>query len=137
MTRPSINQGDDRQSDDGQEMASMTERVAHEQIHNIRHEAIQTPSSNSPFKDLFEEKTLFRALGEIVQQNVIPMGYGVLPEEWENGSYPVLEDLQIGRKRGLVQVSLLDKIWLARSRLWVQGLYVLTYLREGENGGRC
>lgn len=59
----------------------------------------------------------------------------MLPEEWENGTYPAFEILKSGRKRSKeLRVALPDLIWRPRAQLWVRALAVLdelTYTLEG------
>jgi hypothetical protein len=69
-------------------------------------------------------------LGKFIQQKIVPIGYGVAPEEWENGSYPHFEDIDVGRRRKGICISLSAEIWLERAILWVQALFVLTQLKE-------
>ena len=59
-----------------------------------------------------------------MHQETVPVGYGVLPEEWDEDGYPDVEILSAGKKTQ-INVSLAHPIWLQRAKLWVQGLNVL------------
>jgi hypothetical protein len=107
-------------------MANLAERITGEQRENIHHEGIQVPSSGTPFISGPDEQQFFKTLEETVQRGIVPVGYGVTPEEWEAGSYPRIEEMSIGKRRRKTYISLSTDVWLERAIFWVQGLNVLT-----------
>jgi hypothetical protein len=59
-------------------------------------------------------------------EEAIPEGYGVLPSEWEDGTYLSYETIKSGRRGAKeLNVALPDHIWRPRSILWAQGLDLL------------
>lgn len=102
--------------------------------HHFHHEPVAVPKHANPFSD--NALAVFDStLAEANRLQILPPGYGMLPEEWENGSYPAFEILKSGRKRSKeLQVALPDLIWRPRAQLWVRALAVLdelTYTLEG------
>ncbi|KAJ7149583.1 hypothetical protein C8R46DRAFT_915629 [Mycena filopes] len=79
------------------------------------------------------------ALGEIVQLNLVPEGYGVIEDEWEDGSYPSMEAINPGTRGKEIVVELPRDIWLPRAVLFAQGLDALEHSLElqpvREDGG--
>jgi hypothetical protein len=118
-----------------EELANVAKQVSQEQMSNTHYEAINTSSSSSLFKDASGEEMFFSMPTQVIQKRVIPIGYGVLPEEWDDGSYPSCEEMRVGRKHQKIHILLVDRKWLEQAKLWAQGLKVLTCFREGEIGG--
>ncbi|THV01311.1 hypothetical protein K435DRAFT_655548, partial [Dendrothele bispora CBS 962.96] len=92
--------------------------------------ATDTPRAFSPFTEDHHKFTVFvEALQSLRSQNQIPEGYGVCPEEWDNGEYPAFEVIRTGRHSTKeLTVALPDEIWRPRAELWVQGLYLIEKL---------
>jgi len=42
----------------------------------------------------------FLDLEKLVKEGVIPVGYGLYEDEWEDGKYPLFETLHVGKCRG-------------------------------------
>lgn len=109
---------------------------AHHQS-EFHHEPVGVPKHANPFgtpelQDAFD--TAFEALQSSGQ---VPLGYGVLPEEWDEEGYPSFEILRSGRRGGKeLRVALPDFIWRPRAELWVQALAVMNHtLNIVENAG--
>jgi len=64
-----------------------------------------------------------------VQAGTSPPGFGLLPDEWEDGGYPAVEPIPYGRRGGTKEISLPDHIWHPRAMLWGQALFVLNALQ--------
>ena len=60
-----------------------------EQQANINHEAVHVPLCRNPFRDSEEEDVFFSDLCEVVTQNITPADFGLMPEEWDSGVYPI------------------------------------------------
>ncbi|KAJ8086154.1 hypothetical protein PM082_004976 [Marasmius tenuissimus] len=93
-------------------------------------ERVHVPRYPPPFDaaglELFE-----RALGAAEERGFLPEGYGVLPEEWEDGEYPSYELLRSGKKGTReIRVDLPDHIWRPRAEKWAQSLDILVYMLE-------
>ncbi|KAJ6455080.1 hypothetical protein C8R47DRAFT_996965 [Mycena vitilis] len=115
-------EGDDEQAD-------LVDRIGVEQGPQIRHEAIEVPDHRNPFSEHpVAEQKFWAVLAEVVEQEIIPAGYGMLPEEWDEEGYPDVEILEAGRlMKKKIRVSLAHPLWAQRARLWVQGLNVLAH----------
>ncbi|KAI0695885.1 hypothetical protein BC835DRAFT_1272659, partial [Cytidiella melzeri] len=99
--------------------------------HNFNHEAVNVPQSETPFATR-ESEQVFRAALVIIQDSqVVPGGYGLLPDEWEDNTYPTLEVLRSGRRgRREITVSLAENIWRPRAELWARAIELLVQLAE-------
>ena len=96
---------------------------------NINHEAIHhVPLHQNPFRSDEEEVLFFSDLRQTISQDLMPAGFGLTPEEWESGVYPMAETIRIGHHAAkYVEVSLADPIWCSRARLWCQSLSTLSF----------
>jgi hypothetical protein len=96
----------------------------------LQHEASVPSAAHSPFTNVQDKLDFFDALKEIQTLELIPEGYGVLPEELENG-YPVIEILKVGfRGQKELQLELPLEVWFPRAVCWVQALDLLTRFEE-------
>ena len=100
---------------------------------NFKHEAVQVPKHQPPFEGHANEDVLQaaleRAIVELDAEDIIPLGYGMRPEEWGSEGYPTVECIQVGRRgRKEYYVSLTDKLWRPRAIRWVQALHSLNEL---------
>ncbi|KAJ6458266.1 hypothetical protein C8R45DRAFT_1110176 [Mycena sanguinolenta] len=107
----------------------IAEHIRADQGPHIRHDAIEVPDQRNPFSgDPQAETHFFAVLTNVVGQDIIPAGYGVLPEERDEDGYPDVEFLAVGKRmKTQIPVSLASPIWLQRARLWVQALKLLGY----------
>ncbi|KDQ20089.1 hypothetical protein BOTBODRAFT_170106 [Botryobasidium botryosum FD-172 SS1] len=70
-------------------------------------------------------------LQTVVEQGVVPEGMGVRPEEWGPDGYPVVEAIQVGRRRGAEEtIDLPMEVWYPRAALWCQSLCTLQNFLE-------
>lgn len=107
----------------------LAQQIAQNQSSQTRHEGVPVKPSQNPFENEEAEAHFFSILHDIVHDGVLPVGYGILPDELEGGIYPNVEIMRIGptRSQKEIKISLEDKVWEERSKLWVQGLSVLTH----------
>ncbi|KAJ7489641.1 hypothetical protein B0H11DRAFT_2229664 [Mycena galericulata] len=120
--------------DSEEDWEDLIEDVQASNEYHFHHEPVPVPKHANPFSDnalqLFDS-----ALSEANDLHVIPSGYGMLPEEWENGSYPAFEILKSGRKGSReLRVGLPDSVWRPRAQLWVRALAVLDELTNMLDG---
>ncbi|KAJ7771996.1 hypothetical protein DFH07DRAFT_734170, partial [Mycena maculata] len=107
-------QGQEMEEEDWEEMV---EGVEEANEHHFHHEPVAVPKHTNPFSNnalqIFDT-----ALAEANRLHIIPPGYGMLPEEWENGQYPASEILKSGRKGSKeLRVALPDSVWRPRAQL--------------------
>ena len=89
--------------------------------------AVDGPTPLNPLEN-DEEKDFFEVLGQVVEQGIEPVGYGLHPDECEDGIYPQFEYIRVGKRAGkTIQVSLSSPVWRSRAVLWVQALRVLAH----------
>lgn len=104
------------------------------QAPNFHHEAVGVPKHASPFTDKADEAIFRTALLRVQEFGLVPSGYGLLPDEWDDDTYPTHETINSGRRglRGL-HVNLPGTVWRPRAELWGQALDIvdrLTYNLE-------
>ncbi|KAI1783287.1 hypothetical protein LXA43DRAFT_903869 [Ganoderma leucocontextum] len=112
-----------------QDLTSLEDRIADAQQSQIRHEAIDVPNGASPFADDHDlEEKFFAAFNILSQSPGLPSGYGLLPEEMEDG-YEVMETIRSGRRgRKELVIDLPEVIWRPRAELWGKALHLLNTL---------
>ncbi|KAJ6578020.1 hypothetical protein B0H19DRAFT_1208066 [Mycena capillaripes] len=113
---------------------NLADTVANDLAHNIRHPAIKVARHKNPFRSLLIEENFFAALEEIVRQGMVPEGYGVLQNEWEDGAYPTMEAINPGTHGKEIIIALPRDIWLPRAVLFAQGLDAMTRSLVYEEG---
>jgi hypothetical protein len=91
---------------------------------------VPVSESRRPFSNDKSQETFFAVLGDVVKENIVPSGYGMMPNEWANGIYPVIEHVTVGQRgQKNIEISLIDPIWKERATLWIQGLSALSHFQ--------
>ncbi|KAJ3712637.1 hypothetical protein C8R42DRAFT_615362 [Lentinula raphanica] len=95
--------------------------------------AVKTPRHDCPFTD--DEYAVFTEAIQVAgEQKILPHGYGVRPEEWDNDYYPSIEVICSGRKGGKeISVQLPCFVWQPRAELWALGLSIMDRILENQN----
>jgi hypothetical protein len=123
--------------DDDLEWENLEDQVAADQESNFHHEAAVVPDHANPFQHEGDEEIFQQVFDTVTEQGLIPAGYGLLPEEWEDGEYPSYELIRSGKRSGNnLHVALPDFIWRRRAEMWGQAIDIvnrLTYIHELEN----
>ncbi|KAJ7508218.1 hypothetical protein B0H11DRAFT_1704667, partial [Mycena galericulata] len=116
---------DPEQELDEDDWADLEEQVADAHESNFHHDAVSVPKHANPFSG--EASRVFEdALEQVCAANILPAGYGLLEDEWDDGAYPSFEILKSGRRgRKELRIALPDFIWRPRAILWGQALDVL------------
>lgn len=97
------------------------------QLQQVRLEAVEVPEEMSPFRTNTHEADFFSLLEDIIAQNIIPEGYGLLPGELDDEDVEMVEVLQFGlRGTKSIVISLTEPIWAARTKLWAQAIDLLS-----------
>ncbi|KAF4597019.1 hypothetical protein EYR40_007469 [Pleurotus pulmonarius] len=96
----------------------------------LRHKPVKVPHSVCPFDEAGRQ--LFETAVSVAQEhNVVPAGYGVLPDEWDGDGYPSEEIITSGKKGGKeLRVALPIKTWKPRAERWAQALHAYTMFDE-------
>jgi hypothetical protein len=121
-------------SEGGESDSHLEEQIEDAQAHNFHHEAVPVPKHAPPFDDDETMQLFYDTLLAAHDHGIIPPGYGLRPEEWDEGGYPTFEILKSGRRGGReLRVALPDSIWRPRAELWGRALAILneiTYANE-------
>jgi hypothetical protein len=108
------------QEDLDEEWEDIDDLIATDQASDVRHEAIDVPSHDSPFSPEMEAVFL-GALETVKAQNIIPEGFNL-----DLVNYPLHESIHLGRGGKRISVILPLDIWWPRALLWAQGLDLMT-----------
>ncbi|OBZ70899.1 hypothetical protein A0H81_09541, partial [Grifola frondosa] len=118
---------EDSEGSDSPEV-ELSQHIANTQQPNIRHEPIDVPNHSNPFATEELRQQYFAALNILRHEHSLPAGYGLLPEEQENG-YEACETIRSGRRgRRELEVELPEHVWCPRVELWGQALHLMNYI---------
>ncbi|KAF8215041.1 hypothetical protein K438DRAFT_1561612, partial [Mycena galopus ATCC 62051] len=111
----------------------LEEQIEEEHTENF-HEAVSALKHADPFDDSAIMQLFYNSLEAAIRANIVPPGYGLLPEEWDKDGYPSFKILKLGH-RGSKQltISLPDEIWWPRAEMWGRTLAVfdqISYTNE-------
>ncbi|KAJ7094250.1 hypothetical protein C8R43DRAFT_1092450 [Mycena crocata] len=132
---PSIDEAEESDSDSDDDSLTAQIRNAAAQIHaahaeEFHHEPVPVPKHAEPFTDDAHMQLFYDALTEAEEQNIIPPGYGLLPDEWADRVYPSFEILKSGRRGSKqLRIALPDDIWRPRAEMWGRALAILDHIR--------
>jgi hypothetical protein len=121
---------DNEVSDDGNDDAQWAElqnQVAYDQSHNVRHKPVKVPRHHNPFAMPDAENEFQDLLSIIIERNIVPAGFGVSADEWDDG-YPELETIKTGSRGKELEVVLPEAAWLPQAILWSQALDLMSQL---------
>ncbi|KAJ7146580.1 hypothetical protein C8R44DRAFT_600207, partial [Mycena epipterygia] len=125
FSAPASNDGDDSEEED-----NLEEQIEDAHAENFHHEAVPVPKHANPFDDDELMQLFYDSLESAIQDDLVPPGYGLLPQEWDDEGYPTFEILKSGRRGGRqLRVSLPDYIWRPRAEMWGRGLAILDQIR--------
>ncbi|KAJ7588266.1 hypothetical protein C8J56DRAFT_786004, partial [Mycena floridula] len=104
------------------DVSALPELVAQKHQSQILHKPVKVPKHRCPF-DMPESLQIFEdTLHQATTNDLIPDGYGLTPEEWDEDRYPEL------------WISLAFAVWKPRADMWGQALYIMNSLLFGEDG---
>jgi hypothetical protein len=103
----------------------------------FHHAPIAVPKHENPFTDKQHLQMFADVAESVVNENILPYGFNVREDEWDDDGYPSVEILRSGR-RGLKEqrIALPIETWLPRARLWVQMLVVMNEVLEEQSASR-
>ncbi|THU88654.1 hypothetical protein K435DRAFT_866076 [Dendrothele bispora CBS 962.96] len=85
--------------DNFDQLNSHIESISDDNSNEFLPAPVKPPRHACPFSE--DEMQLFRdSLEAAVQADIVPHGYGILPEEWSDKHYPTVEIIRTGRKGG-------------------------------------
>jgi hypothetical protein len=112
-------------------LAFIREQLDSQQKNHVRHPPIKVPRHHNPFGSLDQEETFWLAFHDATEEEYIPQGYGVCPDEWSEGIYPEIEVIRSGNhKRGELEIGLPNAVWFPRAIRWAQALHILEFCLE-------
>lgn len=121
----SVMEANGSDDEEQQTWSAFKQTLGAEYAANFLPKTVAAPKAVSPFTDI--GGTVFAETSATVHQNdFLPQGFGVQPEEWSGSEYPGYENLRVGKwgKKDIF-VALPDAIWRSRAEFWVQGLHTL------------
>ncbi|KAJ7745292.1 hypothetical protein B0H16DRAFT_976425 [Mycena metata] len=120
--------------DDEEDEEDLEAQIEEAQTAHFPHEPVPVPKHANPFDDDESTALFYDALEEAIHRELVPPGYGLLPEEWGDDGYPTFGILKSGRRGGRqLRVALPDAIWRPRAEMWGRALSILnqiTYINE-------
>jgi hypothetical protein len=124
---------EDNESDDNadSEWTELQHQIARDQAHNICHKPVKVARHRSPFTTTAAETEFQNVLRLVVESDAVPAGFGVHPDEWEDG-YSEHEIIKTGLRGKTLEVTLPEAVWLPRAILWAQALDLMSRLVEIE-----
>ncbi|KAJ7149101.1 hypothetical protein C8R46DRAFT_916476, partial [Mycena filopes] len=126
----------DEEEDEGEDLEIQIEEAQTSASGRFPHEPVPVPKHENPFEDDESTGLFFDSLEEAIRCELVPPGYGLLPEEWGAEGYPTFEILKSGRRGGReLRVALPDAIWRPRAEMWGRALAILNqinYVNETE-----
>ncbi|KAF6764346.1 hypothetical protein DFP72DRAFT_799852 [Ephemerocybe angulata] len=101
--------------------------AAHSEGANIRHAPIPVPEAANPFSNRTQFTTFEEALRQAREGHIVPQGYGLFDDEWEEfgGQYKPYEYIPTRHRGRDLRIVLPHDIWFNRAELWAQGLYLM------------
>jgi hypothetical protein len=112
-----------------------TEEVVAEASLNTHAMPVPVPENNNPFNSNNSNPNTMQTFVIMLElyksTNYIPPGFGMLPDEWENRSYPTIQAIPSGRRGSRqLEIGLPDPICRPRSEKWVQALDIMMKLKN-------
>ncbi|KAJ7457474.1 hypothetical protein FB451DRAFT_1142707 [Mycena latifolia] len=130
ISLPSSDLGQNSDSDEEDDDLEAQIEEAHAQ--NFHHEAVPVPKHVNPFDDEESMQLFYDSLEAAIHAEIVPPGYGLLPEEWDEEGYPTFEILKSGRRGGRqLRIALPDFIWRPRAEMWGRALAILDHITYG------
>jgi hypothetical protein len=116
---------------DPDEDAEADEDIVHRVERQLNHNAIDVPRIQNPFVGREAIMLAFwEGLAEASAENILPSGYGFLPDEDGYGEWIEVESVAVGRRRRgkRWKVTLPRRIWEPRAKAWVQAAEALALM---------
>nr|GAT42662.1 predicted protein [Mycena chlorophos] len=103
--------------------------IAESQRDEFNHKPVSVPKHSCPFDQDLDFQRFVQAIEQSTRKDLLPVGYGIRAEEWEDGIYAPYYIIKSGRKGSKrLRVDLPDEIWRPRSELWTRALAVLDHM---------
>ncbi|KAK7030025.1 Integrase catalytic domain-containing protein [Favolaschia claudopus] len=106
--------------------------IAADQRSHVKHDPINVPKHETPFKSEYAMDVFRQALTQINAADIIPEHLGVSPNDWPEDGYPETELVKVGRKD--VEFTLPFPVWWPRAVLWARGLETMSNIQAVERG---
>jgi hypothetical protein len=108
--------------------------VADKGLYNLQHISILSPlfgCGKDPTCHVHRKVGVHRimqtAVRDLDKEDIVPSGFSVAQNEWEDGSYPEVESISVARKD--VNIVLPFSIWWPRAVRWARTLELVLQLR--------
>jgi hypothetical protein len=124
----------DEMEDDEEDFEEQIQQILESQEANIHHDPVPVPEHTDPFDSPQERQTFLTSLKIMCQEEIVPCGYQLNPDEWGENGYPSFEIIPAGRhKRKELRISLPDAVWRPRAELWAQAHHALSNIHYMRN----
>jgi hypothetical protein len=102
-------------------------QLSSEESRHVRHPPVKVPTKCPPFQDVETEDLFWEAVSlAMTDEQSFPVGYGVLPDEWEQDTYPEFHYIGTTRKQSDVfNIALPSQLWYPRAVEWVTALHIM------------
>ena len=105
--------------------------VLESQLEQIKHSAVPVPNKRSPLSNQSAEAAFFDSLGAISNLQVIPSGFYLCQEEFDEDGYPLAEEIPVGfRSVRRISVELPTGVWFPHAVLWSQAVDLMEKVLE-------
>ncbi|KAK7063405.1 hypothetical protein R3P38DRAFT_3301282 [Favolaschia claudopus] len=124
--------GADEDEDDDVEPSEqevLENRIGEDIAQNIRHQPVKVARHRSPFKDKELEEHFLDLLTELLsnpEEDLLPEGYRVIADEWDEADYPEVEVFRPGTKGKEITIVLPREDWFPRVVRWVKAVDLLS-----------
>ena len=107
----------------------LRQQLQAEKDKHVRHPPVPVPAQKSPFPNPEMVSVFQEALNVAQEDGYIPVGYGVLPDEWDDGQYSETEYIGKERKHDpSLYIPLPHTVWYPRAVRWSVGLHIMDSL---------
>ncbi|KAG8795086.1 hypothetical protein FRC12_018129 [Ceratobasidium sp. 428] len=117
-------------------LSFICEQLASQQKDHVCHPPVKVPCYHNPFLSPDSKNDFWSAPQEAYEAGCIPHGYNILWDEWDEGTYPKVETIRLGRRKcGEMEVALPKSVLFLRAVHWAQALHVMSFvLKEHKSG---
>ncbi|KAG8725312.1 hypothetical protein FRC09_002674 [Ceratobasidium sp. 395] len=110
-------------------LSFICKQLASQQKDHFCHPPVKVPCYHNPCPSPDSKNDFWSALKEACEDGCIPHGCSVLWDEWDEGTYPKVETIRLGRRKGgEMEVALPNSVLFPRAVRWAQALHVMSFV---------
>ena len=112
----------------------MVEHITTDIQSQLHHKPVPVPKHRNPFASETQYQVFNECLAQCLEENIVPLGFNVRPEEWDDRGYPSFEIIKSGRQGTKeLRIPLPIDDWLPKAELWVRALVLMNNLLKDES----